>query len=170
MALELVRKIVSGHWRYVVEEEGGGGAAFNGGTITEPLTIEAPGETCLVLSGSQEMEGDLVVRGVDPLEQALTVIPAGGSEAEGTRTFAVQVESGITVFNVDASGWTVLNLLAGAAFRVARNDGGGTLLRINENSTMGFFGATPVARPTGVAVTAEAIHAALVSLGLIAGP
>lgn len=32
---------------------------------------------------------------------------------------------------------------------------------------LGFFGATPVAKPTGVAVTAEAIHAALVSLGLI---
>jgi hypothetical protein len=34
--------------------------------------------------------------------------------------------------------------------------------------TLGFFGATPVARPTGVAVSAAAIHAALVSLGLIA--
>lgn len=33
---------------------------------------------------------------------------------------------------------------------------------------LGFFGATPVAKPTGVAVTAAAIHAALVSLGLIA--
>lgn len=31
----------------------------------------------------------------------------------------------------------------------------------------GFFGAAPVVRPTGVAVTAEGIHAALVSLGLI---
>lgn len=33
---------------------------------------------------------------------------------------------------------------------------------------IGFFGATPVVKPTGVAVTAAAIHAALVSLGLIA--
>jgi hypothetical protein len=32
----------------------------------------------------------------------------------------------------------------------------------------GFFGATPVVRPSGVAVTAAGIHAALVSLGLIA--
>ena len=32
---------------------------------------------------------------------------------------------------------------------------------------VGFYGGTPVAKPTGVAVTAEAIHAALVSLGLI---
>lgn len=35
------------------------------------------------------------------------------------------------------------------------------------SSTLGFFGATPVVRPTGVAVTAGGIHAALVSLGLI---
>jgi len=33
---------------------------------------------------------------------------------------------------------------------------------------IGFFGATPVVKPTGVAQTAAAIHAALVSLGLIA--
>lgn len=35
-------------------------------------------------------------------------------------------------------------------------------------SLMGFFGATPVAKPTGVAVTDAGIHAALVTLGLIA--
>ena len=44
---------------------------------------------------------------------------------------------------------------------------GGTS-RINANTTgLGFFNSTPVAKPTGVAVNATAIHAALVSLGLI---
>ena len=33
---------------------------------------------------------------------------------------------------------------------------------------LGFFGATPVSKPTGVAVSAAGVHAALVSLGLIA--
>lgn len=33
---------------------------------------------------------------------------------------------------------------------------------------VGFYGTTPVAKPTGVAVTAAGIHAALVTLGLIA--
>ena len=33
---------------------------------------------------------------------------------------------------------------------------------------LGFFGGTPVEKPTGVAVTAAGIHAALVSLNLIA--
>lgn len=35
---------------------------------------------------------------------------------------------------------------------------------------LSFHGTVPIPKPTGVAVTAEAIHAALVSLGLIDGP
>jgi len=35
------------------------------------------------------------------------------------------------------------------------------------NSTLGFYGATPTAQLTGVAVSAAGIHAALVTLGLI---
>lgn len=34
--------------------------------------------------------------------------------------------------------------------------------------TLGFYGSTGVAKQTGVAVSAAAIHAALVALGLIA--
>lgn len=48
----------------------------------------------------------------------------------------------------------------------ARNSGSTYFLVMNDGS-IGFFGHAPVARPTGVAVTAAAIHAALVSLGLI---
>jgi hypothetical protein len=33
---------------------------------------------------------------------------------------------------------------------------------------LGFYGAAPVAKQTGVAVTAAAVHAALTNLGLIA--
>lgn len=41
--------------------------------------------------------------------------------------------------------------------------------RITIDSTgIGFFGAAPAAKPTGVAVTAAGVHAALVTLGLIA--
>lgn len=42
-----------------------------------------------------------------------------------------------------------------------------TVIRVNTTG-LGFFGATPAAKPTGVAVTAAGIHAALVTLGLIA--
>lgn len=37
----------------------------------------------------------------------------------------------------------------------------------HDGSTVGFYGTAPVAKQTGVAVTSEAIHAALVNLGLI---
>jgi hypothetical protein len=41
--------------------------------------------------------------------------------------------------------------------------------RVAANSTgLGFFGATPIAKPAGVTVDAAGIHAALVALGLIA--
>lgn len=47
-----------------------------------------------------------------------------------------------------------------------------TVIAIGKGATgqkkLGFFASTPVVRPSAVAVTPEAIHAALVSLGLIA--
>jgi len=48
---------------------------------------------------------------------------------------------------------------------------GGTMGTKVANSTsevLGFYGSTGVAKQTGVAVSAAAIHAALVALGLIA--
>lgn len=49
------------------------------------------------------------------------------------------------------------------AFRTLFGD-----VRLNvSGGNLGFFGATAVAKPTGVAVDAASIHAALVSLGLI---
>jgi hypothetical protein len=38
----------------------------------------------------------------------------------------------------------------------------------HEGADLGFYGTSPIAKPTGVAVSAAGIHAALVSLGLIA--
>lgn len=35
------------------------------------------------------------------------------------------------------------------------------------NGNIGFYGSTPISQQTGVAVSASAIHAALVNLGLI---
>jgi hypothetical protein len=43
----------------------------------------------------------------------------------------------------------------------------GTKIGTAGTQKLGFFGTTPIIRPTGVAVTAAGIHAALVSLGLI---
>jgi len=54
----------------------------------------------------------------------------------------------------------------GVVFRVADESGLDVLL-VGATQTLGFFGETPVAQPTGVAVDAAGIHAALVTLGLI---
>ena len=43
----------------------------------------------------------------------------------------------------------------------------GTKIGTAGSQKMGFYGATPVVQPTGVAVSAAGIHAALVTLGLI---
>lgn len=45
--------------------------------------------------------------------------------------------------------------------------GTGTKIGTAGTQKMGFYGATPIIRPTGVAVSAGGVHAALVSLGLI---
>lgn len=44
----------------------------------------------------------------------------------------------------------------------------GTKIGTGATEKLGFYGATPIVKQTGVAVTAEGIHAALVTLGLIA--
>jgi hypothetical protein len=52
---------------------------------------------------------------------------------------------------------------------VAALGGGASARQVQANATgIGFYGTTPIAKPTGVAVSAAGIHAALVSLGLIA--
>lgn len=57
----------------------------------------------------------------------------------------------------------------GANGKLVSSDGAATALQWSPAGTgLGFFGATPVTKPTGVPVTVAGIHAALVSLGLIA--
>ena len=51
---------------------------------------------------------------------------------------------------------------------VLLKDGGAATKIALDTTGIGFYGASPVAKPTGVAVDAAGIHAALVTLGLIA--
>lgn len=52
-------------------------------------------------------------------------------------------------------------------FKMGNN---GNAIRTSYIGKVGFFTTVPQAKPTGVAITAGGIHAALVTLGLIAGP
>lgn len=53
-------------------------------------------------------------------------------------------------------------------FNIAVGTATGTKIGTATNQKLGFYNATPIVKPTGVAITAAGIHAALVSLGLIA--
>jgi hypothetical protein len=56
----------------------------------------------------------------------------------------------------DAVGGALVTETANGAVRIGRTGG-----------TVAFYGTTPIALQTGVAVTAGGVHAALVALGLI---
>lgn len=64
---------------------------------------------------------------------------------------------------VDTDGTVVLGHQDGAGNTVAHVQAG----FVSGANVLGFYGATPVAQQTGVAVTDAGIHAALVALGLI---
>ena len=67
----------------------------------------------------------------------------------------------------------ITNEVHGNELRLRTEDSAGTTqnhIRLGRNATgsaIGFHGTAPIAKPTGVAVTAAGIHAALVSYGLI---
>lgn len=60
---------------------------------------------------------------------------------------------------------TIINGETAVLLRVG---GAATTVSVGAANTLGFFGTSPAAKPTGVAVDAAGIHAALVTLGLIA--
>jgi len=76
---------------------------------------------------------------------------SGVTELEGTLVTSGTGTGDISVATVTTSG--AVNI-------------GGALN--HDGATVGFYGTAPIAKQTGVAVTAGGIHAALVALGLIA--
>lgn len=69
--------------------------------------------------------------------------------------------NGAGFLNID----TQINVGNGKDFTFATTTG--SKIGTGTNQKIGFYNATPVAQQTGVAVSAAAIHAALVNLGLI---
>lgn len=109
----------------------------------------------------------------DPANRALRIIlkDTGNSPVavvmahdDPAKQVAVQVTGTLTTSGTHTPTGGI-NLPNGANISAAQSTGS----QIGTASTqkLGFYGATPTTRPAGVAVTAEAIHAALVSLGLI---
>ena len=91
-------------------------------------------------------------------------------EANGQSFQSFNVDAGFTMIKSRGSGVGPLETarLQGAAdpeFQIGNN---GNALRGSNAGYLAFYGTAPIAKQTGVAVTAAAIHAALVNLGLIA--
>lgn len=85
----------------------------------------------------------------------------------GTEYRFMNSSNGFAGIKAAASNFTSTVTLDNSA-NLSFGTGAGTIIAQNSSQKMGFWGATPVVRPTGVAVTAAGIHAALVTIGLIA--
>lgn len=96
---------------------------------------------------------------------SVSVISRGALETAPANPVAFTKTSGAT--NSGGTGLT-LNLTWTPQTRLSLQPSGGSLVLGAAGSTVALFGGTPVAKPTGVAITAAGIHAALVSLNLIA--
>lgn len=62
----------------------------------------------------------------------------------------------------------VLNVSAGNVLQIG-DTSGGVIVQAASGGSLAFYGTSPIAKQTGVAVTAAGIHAALVALGLFSG-
>lgn len=110
--------------------------------------------------------GAVTISPSDDAAVALTLTPAAGATALGNTMVAFQDDTGSQMGFIGADGTFSMTAKAGGLFSFAVLGGGGEII-VNDTG-LGFFGATAAAQPTGVAVNAAGIHAALVTLGLIA--
>lgn len=148
----------NGETRLLAEIDPAPGGVFNGGTITEGLTIADP----------------------DPAEVQLLVRLPVGTSTDGTTVLIVQGEGVGDPLTLDAYGTLILS-----ADTVDPTNGGGTLiLRSSGLGVMhtlaaddgtgagqaGFFGASPAGQPVVplTVPTTQNVIDALVTLGLVA--
>lgn len=168
---------------------------MNGGKVTDGASLfiqgapagitDDPGFTSnralYVYAGNSVIRDRLGVGPVTIPDANLTVLGPGNSNW----TARIQPNNAPAPYGLFVEG------VAGASggyplFQVGPSGGASTWLRIDSGADgkilidangmvlgesgdkVGFLGATPIVRPSGVAVTAAGIHAALVSLGLIA--
>lgn len=177
-------------------DDGGGIIGTNGTSTLEMLDndikLRATSSSAQVVAESVGSEGQIFIKATGG-----TGSTTGGAitlEAEGLVTITGHGDINAVLINSDIDGGAVtisssgvgntLNVLAigtgglvqigGSTVLMAESGGdhimsvGATGIEIGASgSSVGFYNATPVAKQTGVAVTAGAIHAALVNLGLI---
>lgn len=140
-------------------------AAGNGVEWTDNLALPGTLGVTGVATFSADVVAAVIRRGTsDAADDSQLSLAGGGAAADGRGCVAVlygnEHATNAGNFEVFAG-----NVVGGGAIKLA------TLatvrLEISRAGGIGFYGATPVAQQTGVAVSAAGIHAALVSLGLI---
>jgi hypothetical protein len=134
-----------------------------------------PGTWVLLLNGAYvATTGNETIAGIKTFSSAPIVAALiGASGANLDLLIRAGGASGATVIQNSAS--TANNLHVADNGAITLRDGAtinqfgasGTKIGGSSSQKFGFFGATPVVQPTGIAVTAAGIHAALVTLGLI---
>lgn len=148
-------------------------AHYSAGGDAQPQMTLRPSKLEFGAGGATAVDTVLERDAAARLRLTGSVKATGHGRFEGTGTLAgpagaeIGTVSGtayLVAYNRDGAAYVPLDV-TGSAVSVKAS---GTT-RIGADGTgLGFFGAAPVAKPTGVAVTAAGIHAALVSLGLIA--
>ncbi len=189
----------SGNWRELFRRSASSNAitALNSATENELVTV---GSTTTELDAEAALTFDGTILKIDvanaqvlidaasgsPILKLLAVSGTGcdlfftegtGSGAAGNMQYRLAYVAGSSYFSMrsydadggstDADIWRVADGQQGILFLDAVEIDGPLN---HDGSTAGFFGTAPAAKPTGVAVTAAGVHAALVTLGLIAGP
>lgn len=161
-------------------------AKFTAGDTVDDSIISESGTTATV-TGSLTLSGDLTAGDSTSLDShtinGLTTVNATGTAqirlADGvgnywsvgrdnasTGDFHLRTSAGakVAVSASAANSALVINSSSKATFSADVGIGGAL---DHDGTTVGFYSTAPITKQTGVAVTAEAIHAALVALGLI---
>lgn len=140
-----------------VTTEGTNSASAYGNWTVHSAAGEAQAQTTASSGTDTEGEGDA---------SAYTDVATFNGAAEAGSFAAARGDGDASVYgeaSVVGEGTALVTLTATRGANVA----GLTAAADSESARIGFFGKSPVPRPTGVAVTDVAIHAALVDLGLI---
>jgi hypothetical protein len=133
-----------------------GGGTFNGGTITDPLTVEPPSSV-----------------GNNPS----LIVESSSTKDDGNDTFDVADSTGLNVYTVYADGSSLQRLQFNGSGMVVSGGVVSGILNVQGDNKVGFFGTVPAAKPavTGALSTVidpaakavlTSLLAALVALGL----
>lgn len=141
--------------------------------VRVPVVINDPlGSTGLTVNAAAgaSVNGDTLLSVIGDTTGVFEVAADGGIGANGDAAYSGHTIKigGNSILRADADS-TLLAAAVGSTFGVTIAASGAEtgVIQVKSGGKLGFFLATPVVKPTGVAVTAAGIHAALVTLGLI---